>query len=353
MAELNKIEYKVIDRTYFDTIAPWKDIKRCVVLDNGTVNYYLDANDSTKKEDGNTAKLDGSDGQVMVEIPKFWWKWEVGTVESKRTFRWYISDVAKQGFEVHPAFFRDRNGDGIAEEVDKRYYSAYMGYKNGTKLESRSGVMPTASQTIDTFRTQAQARGNGWGIVDYHLLHAVQLLYLLEYGHFDSQTKIGRGYVDGNSAYVNTGSTNQYGNKSFGETTGKKQMSYRGIEDFYGNFYYWIDGIVTNAQYNVLIGNKNFNDNGTGYNLITTGITSNTAGYIGDIHDNQSLGFLIKSSTGGSSTNKLYDYGYLYASRVAYFGGVRSDGSVAGAFMLHLFSAASVSNASISARLAF
>lgn len=351
MAELEKIDYQVTPRTKFDTISPWKDMRRCTVLDNGTVNYYLDANDSTKKEDGTPSNLTGVDGQVMVEIPKFWWKWEVGTVESKRTFRWYISDEAKDDFEVHPAFFRDRNGDGVAEEVDKRYYSAYMGYKNGTKLESRSGVTATASQTIGVSRTQAQVRGNGWGIVDYHLLHAVQLLYLLEYGHFDSQAKIGRGYVDGNTTYATTGNTNQYGNNSYGETTGKKQMSYRGIEDFYGNYYYWIDGIVSNAQRNILIGNKNFNDTGTGYEIITTGITANLAGYIGDIHDNQSLGFLIKTSD-GTDRSKLYDSVSLAATRVAVFSGKQNDGSVAGAFALRLTYNASNSYGYISTRLA-
>lgn len=351
MAELGKIDYQVIPRTEFDTISPWKDMRRCTVLDNGTVNYYLDANDSTKKEDGSPSNLTGVDGQVMVEIPKFWWKWEVGTVESKRTFRWYISDKAKDDFEVHPAFFRDRNGDGVAEEVDKRYYSAYMGYKNGTKLESHSGVTATASQTINASRTQAQERGNGWGIVDYHLLHAVQLLYLLEYGHFDSQTKIGRGYVDGNTTYARTGNTDKYGNNSYGETTGTRQMSYRGIEDFYGNYYYFIDGIVSNAQWNVLIGNENFNDAGTGYKIITTGLTANITGYIGDIHDDQSLGFIIKKNN-GTDISKLYDSGILYSSRIAFFGGNLSDGSLAGAFLLRMVNSASYSATKIAARLA-
>lgn len=353
MSELEKIDYKVIGRTEFDTMSPWKDMRRCVVKNDGIVNYYLDPNDSTKKVDGSSANLTGTDGQVMVEIPKFWWKWEVGTVESKRTFRWYISDVAKEGFEVHPAFFRDRNGDGVAEEVDFRYYSAYMGYRNGTMIESRSGITATATQTIGVFRGQAQARGNGWGLVDYNLVHAVQLLYLLEYGHFDSQAKIGRGYVDGNAGYATTGSTNQYGNKSFGETTGKQQMSYRGIEDFYGNYCYWVDGIVSNAQFNVLVGNKNFNDAGTGYDLHVTGNTANAGGYIGDIQDNQALGFLIKTTTGGSATAKLYDYGSLDASRVAFFGSIRNDGSIAGAFGLGLSVTTSGSSAGISSRLAY
>ena len=43
-----------------------------LLADDGTVNYYLDANDSTLKEDGTPADLSGAHGQVMVEIPRHW-----------------------------------------------------------------------------------------------------------------------------------------------------------------------------------------------------------------------------------------------------------------------------------------
>src|SRR5678816_1062416 len=56
-------------------------MKRCLLLDNGTVNYYLHDNDSTKKADGTNAVLNGIDGQVMVEIPAHWRRFEKdGTV---------------------------------------------------------------------------------------------------------------------------------------------------------------------------------------------------------------------------------------------------------------------------------
>lgn len=45
-------------------------MRRCLLNDDGTVNYYLSLNDSTLKADGTAAVLDGTDGQVMVEIPK-------------------------------------------------------------------------------------------------------------------------------------------------------------------------------------------------------------------------------------------------------------------------------------------
>ena len=261
----------------FDEKGVWSKMRRCTLLDNGLVNYYLDSNDSTKKEDGTVADLTGNDGQVMVEIPKFWYR----KTSDSEIAKFEVSDSSREGMSIHPAFYRDRDGDGIAEEVDFRYYSAYLGYSSGGKLLARRGVRPTVSQTIGSFRNLAEARGNGWGLLDYNLLYAVQLLYITEYGHPDSQTTIGRGYVDGNSSSRTTGGTTQYGNKTFGETTGKQQMSYRGIEDLWGNCYYWIDGINSDSNFNILIGNKSFNNAGTGYASHATGNASSISGYIG------------------------------------------------------------------------
>ena len=108
-------------------------MKRCVLNADGTVKYYLSATDSTKKADGSAAVIDGTDGNVMVEIPKFWYKYEnVGGVH-----KWLISDAAQTGYEVHPAFIRG----GV--EKSFRYYCAYQGYTLSTKLISRNSPTPT------------------------------------------------------------------------------------------------------------------------------------------------------------------------------------------------------------------
>ena len=56
-------------------------MRRCVVDDSGNVEYYLNSTDSTKKQDGGASVLTGADGQVMVEIPKFYYRYAyAGTV---------------------------------------------------------------------------------------------------------------------------------------------------------------------------------------------------------------------------------------------------------------------------------
>src|SRR5690606_35221118 len=124
----------------------------------------------------------------------------------------------------HPAF--SRNG----VEKDVIYIGAYEGYVSGGMLHSRAGVMPRADRTIVQFRQDARARGSIWHQQDFLTICAIQLLYLIEYAHFDSQTKIGRGIVNDENVHV-TGETSQYGNRSYGTTSnGTTPMSYRGIE---------------------------------------------------------------------------------------------------------------------------
>ena len=329
----------------FSSLYPWSGIKRCNLSDSGVVNaYYGDVN----------YKTDGSNGQCMVEIPKFWYK--VINVDANNIQFW-IADAPKSGYEVHSAFFRCRDKltddqTGVAIEVDKRYHHTYLPYLNGTKLESKSGVSPSVSISLTNGRTYAKNRGNSWGLVDFNLRYAIQLLYLIEYASFDSQTKIGRGFVDGNTASHITGGTNSYGNASYGETTGKLQMSYRGIEDFYGNCYQWIDGFFCNASRNIMIGNKGFNDTGTGYTTYTTRLGADLSGYISDIFGDKTTGFVPKVTT-GSATTKLYDQGYLNAGFLPIAGGSWAIASSAGAFYFDCSSSASYAAATVACSLAF
>jgi hypothetical protein len=93
----------------------YDQIKGCVLNADGTVNYYLKPTNWAEKADGTASVLTGADGNVMVEIPKFYFRTTfVGTVTT-----WEISPVQVSGFTLHPAFILD----GV--EVDKRYYAAY------------------------------------------------------------------------------------------------------------------------------------------------------------------------------------------------------------------------------------
>lgn len=268
------------------------NIRPCV-LQNMNVNYYIQHEDCTKREDGTVAILTGADGDVMTEIPPLWykWTWESGTV--------YTIEISNNTFDGAAQY---------AHEVE-----------------------------------------DGYNLVIYYPLLLTQILGTILFKSTDWQTALGRGYVDGNAGYTTTGNTNTKG-FMFGETTGKQQMKFLGIEDYWGNKLWWIDGLVTDVSYNILIGKTGFNDGGTGYTSFPSGLSANTAGYIDSVQGGNDKGFIIKTKNGSESTYYA-DYGSLCSSQVAYFGGDYSSGSYEGFAYLMLDHDSSFSSASIGARL--
>ena len=364
-----------------------ENMRRCVLNANGTVNYYLNATDSTKKADGTTANLDGSDGNVMVEIPKFWFRQtKVGD-----TTTWEISDTAKAGYSVHPAF----NKNGV--EVNYRYIGAYSAcyydasdstYKSGLnlddltssldlandKLSSVSGVYPIIGVTRDECRSLAENNGTGWRVCDFYLMSAVQLLYLVEYGTFYTQNVLGDGntadsYVASSSNQTDSphsiaGRSNSLGNASTNTTTGASTvtnpptafMSYRGIENWYGNCWQWIDGINigNGANYNVHVSNTDTDfadDTTTNYTLLGTCATA--SGYVQNILDVDGV-FIPSDTTGASSSTYLTDYFYINTGACgALFGGIALGGALAGGFFWDWTYASFGAERTIGSRVAF
>ena len=326
----------------WDSMNIFKDIKPCL-LKNGVVQYYLNPNDFTKKVDGSAADItSGNDGDVMIEIPKTGFL--ISTVGNILTVK-VTDDPNNPNFKYY-AHSRAAEGDR-----SKLYIGAYLGWNDGGKLRSLSGKTPTTNQTIGTFRTQAQANGSGYDLVSFYPLTLLQCLYLIRYKNLDSQTALGRGYVDGNSAATNTGGTNAKG-MFFGETTGKQQMKFLGIEDFWGNLRWWIDGLYSDDNRNIKTAFQNFNDTGSGYTDRGQGATSNIGNYMSKPQGTSQTGFIAKEVSGSASTY-FCDYADLLASCLPPFGGTWSSGSYAGAFSLLVYYSASYSGSSLGGRLMY
>ena len=326
----------------WDTMAIFKDIKPCVLL-NGVVQYYLNPANFAQKADGSASDItSGSAGDVMIEIPKIGFK--ITTVGNVVTVK-ITENPADSNYKYY-AHTRATEGD-----KSKLYVGAFLGYNLSSKLRSLSGKAPTATQTRATFRTQAQANGAGYDLLSFYPYLLLQCLYLIRYGSLDSQTALGRGYVDGNSAAINTGGTVAKG-MNFGETTGKLQMKFLGIEDFWGNLYQFLDGLFCDASRNILTAFTNFNDTGAGYTNRGQGATANVNGYMSVPQGSSESGFIAKTCS-GSATTFFSDSGYLYTGSLPYFGGHWSGGAAAGAFRLDVLMDASSSHASYGARLMY
>lgn len=326
----------------WDAANIFKDIKPCLLKD-GVVQYYLDPTDFTKKSDGTAADItSGDDGDVMIEIPKT--GYSISTSGNILTIK-VTDDPNNNNFKYY-GHTRDAEGDR-----EKLYIGAYLGWNSSGKLRSLSGKTPSHTQTIGTFRTQAQANGAGYDLVSFYPLTLLQCLYLIKYKNLDSQTALGRGYVDGNSSSINTGGTNTKG-MFFGETGGQQQMKFLGIEDFWGNLRWWIDGMFSNASRNMLTAFKNFNDTGNNYLDHGQGATANIGNYMSKPQGTTETGFIAKE-VNGSATTYFCDYADLYASRLPYFGGSWSYGSAAGAFFLRVAYSDSDSASNLGGRLMY
>lgn len=164
----------------FDNIYPWSGMRRCNVNENGDILAY---------EDDPNFKLDGTNGDVMVEIPKFYYKrTKTGTMEE-----WWICGTKLPGYELHPLFMDD------GKEMSKVFHSCYNASAytdetdNKVKLRSASGDEPKTRSNMEDFRTYARNKGSIWGMEDLSCISALQMLYLVEYANTNSQTMLGQG----------------------------------------------------------------------------------------------------------------------------------------------------------------
>lgn len=319
----------------------FRDIRPCM-FKNGAVTKYLNPNDFTKYEDGTAADItSGAEGDVMIEIPKIGVK--IATSDNVLTVQ-VTDDPKAEGFSYY-AHTRETEGDR-----EKLYVGAFLGYNASSKLRSLSGKTPTTYITIGETRTLAQANGDGYDQIAFYQLTLLQCLFLIKYKSRNSQTALGMGYVNGDDV-TKTGGTVARG-MDFGETTGQQQMKFLGIEDFWGNIYYWIDGLVSSSDYHALTATDNFNDAGDGYTDQGALGTSYIGGYMKAPQGTNELGFIIKQQ-GGSATTYFADYAYFSAGYVPCFGGFFGDSSYAGAFRLNVSDDASYADGIYGGRLMY
>ena len=320
----------------------FKDIKPCLFKD-GKVVGYLNPNNFAEFEDGTAADItSGENGDVMIEIPKIGYK--IATSGNTLTVQ-ITNNVDMEGFHYY-AHTRETEGDR-----NHLYISAYLGYTLDGKLRSLSGKPPTASQTIGTFRTQAKANGAGYDLLAFYPLTLLQCLYLIIYKNLNSQTALGMGCV--NASLTNTGGTNTSG-MDYGSSDTRQQMKFLGIEDFWGNLYYWIDGLFCHPVNGIIAtAFNNFNDIADGYTYRGGNMaTSDISGYLKVPQGTTARGFIIKES-GGSNSTYFCDRARLHFGGLANFGGYWGTIANAGAFRLDVSFHASTAGSSVGGRLMY
>ena len=133
------------------------------------------------------------------------------------------------------------------------------------------------------------------------------------------------------------------------------QVKCLGLEDFWGNYWEFIDGLCTDAARNVLTCTcaKDFDTDGTGYdNNGNGGVTANIGNYMSRPQGGSKAGFTARTVSGSDSTY-FCDSAYLSASCLAIFGGSWSNASYAGGFQLAVNNTFSLSAAYVACRLMY
>lgn len=371
----------------FDKFSMYGGRKRCNVSDGGTINAYYG-------DEGYTE--DGSNGQVMVYQPKFYYlvcpleydRQETGYGYHLRKANYYISETQRAGFKLHPAFY-DKNGN----EVDYILVSAYEGciydtsanayLKNDEqvmdaskdKFSSIAGARPATgvsqNLTRPNIEQMAKNRGEGWHSFGIKTASMEQLLMIVEMGMMNLQTAIGQGVVnlpwttgsDTTSSYAGaTGSTASLGNGTGratktttyegGKATdytvdGKTSICYRGVENFWGNIWKFVYGINFYCEvgkpflgyvckdFNYAESKKTDNYENIGFALPSEN------GYISAMGYSTKYDWLfLPSEVKGNSSLPVGDYYYQNNTwdgyRIARLGGNWNGGSGAGGFYWYL-----------------
>lgn len=363
----------------FDAYPMFGNRRRCNVEANGNIRAYY--GDSGYYEDGNG-------GQVMVYQPAFFYKVVPLKLEKNaaglgyhiRKANYYVSATPKPGFKRHPLFY-DEQGN----EIDYVLLSAYEGsmfdvsetayvndsvdtvtYGAGDLLCSVAGKKPISGKltgigTKANLETMANNYGSGWHLDTIKSVSANQLLMMIELGTLNTQTAIGQGVVNqsgSSNASSLTGSTSALGSatgmasqttaesagtETVNTTNGKLSVSYRGVENPWGNIWkhvnginIWGDGTMGGGQIYIADG-FTFNESSSADPYRATGISiANSNGYISAFGygDEEFDWLLVPSECGGNSSLPVGDYCYVTSGlngyRIVHWGGLWNSGDYAG-----------------------
>lgn len=384
-------------------------MRRCLVSDAGVVTHYLHPTDSTKYDTGSAADLSGAEGQVMVEIPEHYVKFEAeGT---KR--RVMMSAHSLPGFIKIPKFYIS-----AYEAAMKRSTSQLCSVVNTTD-DFRGGNntsawddtykdlrgMPVTATSLTNFRTAARKnRDSKWNCNTYFAQKVLYWLFVVEYATLNSQatytaeltaegyrqgglgagvsnlTSAGWNAMNGYNPFIPCGFTNSLGNQTgvltftpsedqveaYGSSFTCSVPSYRGVENPFGHIYKWTDGVLVGieagesgkskvyvcddpANYASTI-TENYRDAGIELPRASGWMKEAAFGHDGDI---------LPILNGGSATTYFCDYFYTSlpdsgtATRGLLFGGHSFLGSSDGFVCAYSYYSPSYTAAYFGSRLCF
>jgi hypothetical protein len=382
-------------------------MRRCTLKDDGTVNYYLHPNDSTKRDNGAAADLTGAHGQYMVELPDMYVRFEMDGNKCRHLqstqplpgFKLWRKDYVSA---VEATVQRSTNTLCAVVNMD----ADYRGGGNQAAWDELSKTQlgkPATNISLTNFRAYARKRGSTeWNCNLYQTHKKLWWLFAVEYCNFDSQDGFNAELTeDGlHQGGLSNGVTNLNGTKwsnfsgyypvipcgttnSLGNHTGVVEYtmpdeydpgvvvkvnvpSYRGVENPFGHIWKWTDGckclIQSEAdgglsEFYVCDNPDAFTSSGTAnYNL--RGNLPRKEGYVKQLILGED-GEIMPLAIGAGSTTYFCDYFYTSipatgtSERGVLFGGGANNGAGAGFVCAYTANAATFAVAYFGSRLCF
>lgn len=380
-------------------------IRRCVLKTDGTVNYYLNANDSTKRDNGAAANLSGADGQVMVELPECYARFEMDGTKRRAL----ISTQELPGFHKWNKAYISAYEATVQRSTNTLMSVVNMGadYRGGGNNADWDGTYrsllgrPATNISLTSFRTYArQGRSTEWNCNVYQLHKELWWFFAIEYCNFNSQAEynaaldsngyhqggLGAGVTqisdwngyNGYMPFVPCGTTNSLGNRTGVVTYNAMKAdgttvhyaapvpSYRGVENPFGHIWKWTDGCLCNIQSEAAGGVSMFYvcDNPANFassisaNYDYRGDLPRSNGYVKEVILGE-YGEIMPLSIGGGSTTYFCDNFYTdipgsgSATRGVLFGGSAHFDADAGFVNADTNNTPSLTYANVGSRLCF
>ena len=203
--------------------------KPCMLKYDGTVDYYLDPNDYTKKEGGTASDVANASygGNAMMEWPKIYTKrWEENGI-----YHFRCSDV-----KIDDDWDCWCNYDKNNNEIPRFYTAIYQGVNASNRLRSLSGVAPVTSVSMSTFSSYAKANSDDHDIAVISDRLLITDLLVMITRTTDLQSAIGIGARTNGTIY-SSGTLNTkgmfWGTNVTGNTTDPVKVF--GMENWWGN----------------------------------------------------------------------------------------------------------------------
>ena len=331
----------------------------CMLNSDGTVAYYLDENDYSKKADGTASDIDDDtfDGNAMMEWgrdnQRIWYKIVPDELDNTSASI-YISNQCVDNDYRAWSFI---NADG--QMTEHFYTPIYNGsiVNDGTNdvLRSLSGKTYEdlcQNKTATVERTMAQRNGSGWDTEVYCDYIVMSYLLILISKSLDTSGKFGNGRCGQTSAassMLGTGTMDTKG-MFWGSNTNDYGVKVFGMENQWSNQWRRFCGLILDDNVwkykltkSTADGSAASDYNTEGTNYLTQNDTAPARNYVQKMYFNEDGSFYDKETSSSSST-RYKDYFYATATDKRYAlrgGNCAYAAALCGAFYLYLSDAAS------------